>query len=216
MQPSARVELPGAVSLYSRQTLPAGGVISSAKRTHPLSSDFLDLRSECGRQLSEAARDRKEKVFCASDLMSPRQCPQCNSKLLEPGPEHLRFGLIRLPVQLARSPRNRERRRGSEACRKQGGDAAEGFLNDTTQHIQRYPVLIVKTTFCRGFHSSRVPRLDDQAKVAHATPSTTRGSSKHDTGFQTLPTQGSTVISVTPKTDLARRSILTSFLNPKV
>jgi len=34
---------------------------------------------------------------------------------------------------------------------KQGGDAAEEFLNDTTQRIQRHPALTVATTFAVGF-----------------------------------------------------------------
>jgi ElaB/YqjD/DUF883 family membrane-anchored ribosome-binding protein len=34
---------------------------------------------------------------------------------------------------------------------KQGGDAAEEFLNDTAQRIQRHPVLTVATTFAAGF-----------------------------------------------------------------
>jgi ElaB/YqjD/DUF883 family membrane-anchored ribosome-binding protein len=34
---------------------------------------------------------------------------------------------------------------------KQGGDAAEEFLNDTTQRIQRHPVLTVAATFAVGF-----------------------------------------------------------------
>jgi hypothetical protein len=33
---------------------------------------------------------------------------------------------------------------------KQGGDVAEEFLNDTTQRIQRRPVLTVVTTFVVG------------------------------------------------------------------
>ena len=33
---------------------------------------------------------------------------------------------------------------------KQSGDAAEEFLNDTTQRIQRQPVLAVATTFAAG------------------------------------------------------------------
>jgi ElaB/YqjD/DUF883 family membrane-anchored ribosome-binding protein len=33
---------------------------------------------------------------------------------------------------------------------KQGGDAAEEFLNDTTQRIQRHPVLTLATTFAIG------------------------------------------------------------------
>ncbi len=33
---------------------------------------------------------------------------------------------------------------------KQGGDAAEEFLNDSTQRIQRHPVLTVATTFIVG------------------------------------------------------------------
>ena len=34
---------------------------------------------------------------------------------------------------------------------KQGGDAAEEFLNDTTQRIQRHPVLTVAATFAVAF-----------------------------------------------------------------
>jgi ElaB/YqjD/DUF883 family membrane-anchored ribosome-binding protein len=34
---------------------------------------------------------------------------------------------------------------------KQGGDAAEEFLNDTTQRVQRHLVLTVVTTFAVGF-----------------------------------------------------------------
>ena len=33
---------------------------------------------------------------------------------------------------------------------KQGGDAAEEILNDTTQRIQRHPVLTVATSFAIG------------------------------------------------------------------
>ncbi len=33
---------------------------------------------------------------------------------------------------------------------KQGGDAAEEFLNDTTQRLQRHLVLTVATTFAAG------------------------------------------------------------------
>jgi ElaB/YqjD/DUF883 family membrane-anchored ribosome-binding protein len=33
---------------------------------------------------------------------------------------------------------------------KQGGDAAEEFLNDTTERIQRHPVLTVAATFAIG------------------------------------------------------------------
>jgi len=33
---------------------------------------------------------------------------------------------------------------------KQGGDAAEEFLNDTSQRIQRHPALMVATTFAVG------------------------------------------------------------------
>jgi len=32
-----------------------------------------------------------------------------------------------------------------------GGDAAEEFLDDTTQRIQRHPVITVATTFAVGF-----------------------------------------------------------------
>jgi len=34
---------------------------------------------------------------------------------------------------------------------KQGGDAAEEFLNETTQRLQRHPVLTLATTFAVGF-----------------------------------------------------------------
>jgi hypothetical protein len=34
---------------------------------------------------------------------------------------------------------------------KQGGDAAEEFLNETTQRIQRHPVLTVATTCAAAF-----------------------------------------------------------------
>lgn len=34
---------------------------------------------------------------------------------------------------------------------KQGGDAAQEFLNDTTQRIRRHPGLTVATTFAVGF-----------------------------------------------------------------
>ena len=34
---------------------------------------------------------------------------------------------------------------------KQGGDAAEEFVTDTTQRIQRHPVLTVAATFAAGF-----------------------------------------------------------------
>ena len=34
---------------------------------------------------------------------------------------------------------------------KQGGDAAEEFLTDTTQRIQRHPVLTIAATFAAGF-----------------------------------------------------------------
>jgi ElaB/YqjD/DUF883 family membrane-anchored ribosome-binding protein len=34
---------------------------------------------------------------------------------------------------------------------KQGGDAVEAFLDDTTQRLQRHPLLSVATTFAVGF-----------------------------------------------------------------
>ena len=34
---------------------------------------------------------------------------------------------------------------------KQGGDAAEEFLSDTTQRVQRHPALTVAATFAIGF-----------------------------------------------------------------
>ena len=34
---------------------------------------------------------------------------------------------------------------------KQGGDAAEEFLNDTTQRIQRHPILTIAATLAVGF-----------------------------------------------------------------
>jgi ElaB/YqjD/DUF883 family membrane-anchored ribosome-binding protein len=34
---------------------------------------------------------------------------------------------------------------------KQGGDAAEEFLNDTAQRLERHPLLTVATTFAIGF-----------------------------------------------------------------
>jgi ElaB/YqjD/DUF883 family membrane-anchored ribosome-binding protein len=34
---------------------------------------------------------------------------------------------------------------------KEGGDAAEEFLNDTTQRLQRHPALTIATTFAVGF-----------------------------------------------------------------
>jgi len=39
---------------------------------------------------------------------------------------------------------------------KQGGDAAEEFLNDTTQRIQRHPVLTVATSFAIGVTAGTV------------------------------------------------------------
>jgi ElaB/YqjD/DUF883 family membrane-anchored ribosome-binding protein len=39
---------------------------------------------------------------------------------------------------------------------RQGGDAAEEFLNDTTQRIQRHPVLTVATTFAVGLAAGTV------------------------------------------------------------
>jgi ElaB/YqjD/DUF883 family membrane-anchored ribosome-binding protein len=34
---------------------------------------------------------------------------------------------------------------------KEGGDAAEEFLNDTTQRLQRHPALTIAATFAVGF-----------------------------------------------------------------
>lgn len=39
---------------------------------------------------------------------------------------------------------------------KQGGDAAEELLNDTTQRIQRHPVVTIATTFAAGFTAGAV------------------------------------------------------------
>lgn len=39
---------------------------------------------------------------------------------------------------------------------RQGGDAAEEFLNDTTQRIQRHPVLTVAATFAAGLLAGRL------------------------------------------------------------
>jgi len=41
--------------------------------------------------------------------------------------------------------------RGVRRAAKQGGDAAEEFLNDTSQRIQRHIVLTVAMTFAVGF-----------------------------------------------------------------
>jgi ElaB/YqjD/DUF883 family membrane-anchored ribosome-binding protein len=42
---------------------------------------------------------------------------------------------------------------------KQSGDAAEEFLNDTSQRIQRHPMLIVATTFVAGFTAGALVSL---------------------------------------------------------
>ncbi|MFZ0562179.1 MAG: hypothetical protein WAM43_11245 [Terriglobales bacterium] len=39
---------------------------------------------------------------------------------------------------------------------KQGGDAAEEILNDTTERIQRHPVLTVATSFAVGVTAGTV------------------------------------------------------------
>jgi len=39
---------------------------------------------------------------------------------------------------------------------KQGGDAAEEFLNDTTERLQRHLVLTVATTFAIGFTAGAI------------------------------------------------------------
>lgn len=43
-----------------------------------------------------------------------------------------------------------DRVKGVRRAAKQGGDAAEEFLDDTTQRIQRHPVLTVAATFAAG------------------------------------------------------------------
>ena len=39
---------------------------------------------------------------------------------------------------------------------KQGGDAAEEFLDDTTQRLQRHPVVTIATTLAVGFATGAV------------------------------------------------------------
>jgi ElaB/YqjD/DUF883 family membrane-anchored ribosome-binding protein len=39
----------------------------------------------------------------------------------------------------------------ARSAAKQSGDAVEEFLDDTSQRIQRHPMLIVATTFAAGF-----------------------------------------------------------------
>jgi hypothetical protein len=62
---------------------------------------------------------------------------------------------------------------------KQGGDAAEEFLNDTTQRIQRYPVLTVATTFAIGFTAGGLISWMIKRRRP-ATPSPESGSCLHD------------------------------------
>ena len=47
---------------------------------------------------------------------------------------------------------------------KQGGDAAEEFLTETTERMPRHPALTVGAT-CDRFHCRGVARLDGTAKV---------------------------------------------------
>jgi hypothetical protein len=51
---------------------------------------------------------------------------------------------------------------------KQGGDAAEEFLNDTTQRLQRHLCGNRGDYLCGRLHRRSVDRLDDKTKVDHA------------------------------------------------
>ncbi len=51
---------------------------------------------------------------------------------------------------------------------KQGGDAAVDFFDETTQRIQRYPVLTIATTFAVGFTAGAlIGRMMKRKKPAH-------------------------------------------------
>ena len=47
---------------------------------------------------------------------------------------------------------------------KQGGDAVEEFLNDTTERLQRHGVLAIATTFAIGVVRGCIDRLDDETR----------------------------------------------------
>ena len=56
---------------------------------------------------------------------------------------------------------------------KQSGDAAEEFLNDTTQRIQRHLGADSCDNVCGSLQRRNFDRLDDETKVMH--PRTNRG-----------------------------------------
>jgi ElaB/YqjD/DUF883 family membrane-anchored ribosome-binding protein len=51
---------------------------------------------------------------------------------------------------------------------RQGGDAAEEFLNDTTQRIQRHPMLTIATTFAVGLTAGAFIGWMIKRKITHA------------------------------------------------
>ena len=50
----------------------------------------------------------------------------------------------------------------------QGADAAEEFLDETTERVRRHPVETNGDHVCRGPHRRDVDRLDAEAKVAQS------------------------------------------------